>query len=81
MGRILWGLVGVLLAAASTFFFYYSARIVYLFATGQIKSPLPGGLMIGIMVFPVATFVFGWGSQWALRRALPAATRSPSESD
>lgn len=62
--------IGILLALASVFFCYYTVRLLYINLTvTDIAAHRSGGMFIGELAFPAATFVFGILSLLAFRTA------------
>lgn len=61
---------GIFLALASVFFCYYTVRLLYLNLTmADAAAHRSGGMYIGAVVFPIATFVFGILSLLSFRTA------------
>jgi hypothetical protein len=63
-------LFGIMLASAGIFFGYYTVRLIYVnLAAADAAAHRSGGMLIGAIVFPVATIVFGVLSWLCFRTA------------
>jgi len=62
--------LGVIALAPAVFFFYYSIRLLYVNLTmpaAEAAAHRTGGMLIGAIAFPLATFVFGLSSFLLIR--------------
>jgi hypothetical protein len=60
MKKLILALIGIVLALGSLFFAYYTVRLAYVnFFVEETAAHRSGGMLIGAVIFPLATIVFG----------------------
>jgi len=67
--RIFCVFCGLVLVVPAIFFAYYTMRLIYInIAFDDAAAHRTGGMLIGVVAFPVATILSGWASWILIRR-------------
>ena len=79
INRVLFAICGVAFSIPCLFFGYYSLRLLYLNLTAtDAMAHWSGGMLIGAIVFPLATLIFGSISYWFFKRSRSPGSEPPA---
>jgi hypothetical protein len=73
MTKTIYTIVGLLFAAPSLFFIYYTVRLIYVnlaMSPDEAAAHRTGGMLIGVIAFPVAAIIFGLISWFCFSKGL-----------
>ncbi len=69
--KIVFAVCGFMFAVPSVFFAYYTVRLIYINLTLEdAAAHRTGGMLIGVIAFPLASIIFGFISWYFINKAI-----------